>query len=49
MNGLFIVIDVNSGAVHVVDKIVYDILDFYDKNSIDEIIEILKINIQGRR
>ena len=60
MNGLFIVIDVNSGrcvkgkqkgyylkvnrgAVHVVDKIVYDILDFYDKNSIDEIIEILKI------
>ena len=29
MNGLYIVLDVNSGAVHIVDKIVYDVLDFY--------------------
>ncbi len=29
MNGLNIVLDVNSGAVHLVDDVVYDILDFY--------------------
>lgn len=28
MNGLHIVLDVNSGAVHIVDKVVYDVLDF---------------------
>ena len=27
MNGLHIVLDVNSGAVHIVDKVVYDVLD----------------------
>ncbi len=42
MNGLFIVIDVNSGAVHIVDEIVYDILDFYKSLSFDEIVEKLK-------
>jgi len=30
MNGLNIVLDVNSGAVHVVDDIVFEILDFYE-------------------
>jgi len=29
LNGLKIVIDVNSGAVHVLDDICYDVLDFY--------------------
>lgn len=42
MNGLFIVLDVNSGAVHVVDEIVYDILDFYKELPLDEIISRLK-------
>lgn len=42
MNGLFIVLDVNSGAVHVVDEIVYDILDFYKEMPLDEIILKLK-------
>lgn len=42
MNGLFIVLDVNSGAVHVVDEIVYDILDFYKELPLDEIISKLK-------
>lgn len=42
MNGLFIVLDVNSGAVHVVDEIVYDILDFYKELPLDEIILKLK-------
>jgi len=29
MNNYFIVLDVNSGAIHIVDEIVYDILDYY--------------------
>ena len=29
--GTNIVVDVNSGAVHVVDDISYDILDYYQK------------------
>ncbi|MCT4595015.1 MAG: thioether cross-link-forming SCIFF peptide maturase [Anaeromicrobium sp.] len=37
-----IVLDVNSGSVHVVDKIIYDILDWYKKNSDDEILDKLK-------
>lgn len=35
MNGYFIVIDSNSGSIHVVDEIVYDILDFYENNQLD--------------
>ena len=30
LNGLHIVLDINSGAVHIVDKMVYEILDVYD-------------------
>lgn len=41
MNGYNIVIDVNGGAVHVVDDITFRILDFYKENTKDEIIEIL--------
>lgn len=37
-----IVIDVNSGAIHLVDDIVYDILDFYFDKNRDEIVELLK-------
>ncbi len=37
LNNRYIVLDVNSGAVHVVDKIVYDILDYYKKESLEEI------------
>ncbi|MDD4503822.1 MAG: thioether cross-link-forming SCIFF peptide maturase [Clostridiaceae bacterium] len=39
-NGLKIVIDVNSGAVHVVDQLTWDILDYYP-DSVDNIIEKL--------
>jgi len=42
MNGFNIVIDVNSGAVHVVDDIVFDVLDFFCVKSIDEIITALQ-------
>ena len=39
MNGYFIVIDVNSGAIHAVEEIVYDILDYYKT---DNVVEMLK-------
>ena len=37
MNGYYIVIDSNSGSIHVVDEIVYDVLDFYQDNDLDNI------------
>ncbi len=44
MNGFNIVLDVNSGAVHVVDDIAFEVLDFYKEKSENtyEIIEALK-------
>lgn len=35
LNGFYIVIDTYSGAVHVVDKIIYDILDFITEQVVD--------------
>ncbi len=42
MNDLNIVLDVNSGSIHCVDDISYDILDYYKKENIESIINILK-------
>lgn len=39
--GLSIVIDVNSGAIHQVDDVVYDILDYYEDKTPDEIKNLL--------
>jgi len=36
------VMDVNSGAVHVIDKLAYDVLDFYENKETEEIVELLK-------
>lgn len=33
LNGLYIILDINSGAVHVVDKMVYEIMDIFDGNN----------------
>lgn len=41
MRGLNIVLDVNSGAVHVVDDVVYDVLDYYKQNDIAEVTKLL--------
>lgn len=38
---MFIVLDVNSGAVHIVDELVYDILDYYRELDTDEIVKKL--------
>lgn len=42
MHGMNIVLDINSGAVHVVDDIVYDALDYYKEKSVDEAYILLK-------
>lgn len=39
---LYIVMDINSGAIHVVSKIVYDILDYFNEHSKDEILDLFK-------
>jgi uncharacterized protein len=41
-NGYNIVLDVNSGSVHVVDDIVYDVIPLFEDKSLAEIKEILK-------
>lgn len=38
----YIVMDINSGAIHSVNDIVYDILDFYGEKTIEEIINLLQ-------
>lgn len=41
--GLKIVIDVNSGAIHIVDNVVYDILDHYrDNREVEDYQKVLK-------
>lgn len=42
LNGFNIVLDVNSGAVHLVDNVVYDILDHYKEIGNEELKERLK-------
>ncbi len=41
-NGYNIVLDVNSGAVHVVDDVTYEIIPLFEKSTKEEIIEQLK-------
>ncbi len=41
-NGYNIVLDVNSGLVHVVDDIVYDVIPLFEEKSLEEITEALK-------
>lgn len=39
--GTNIVIDVNSGAVHIFDDVAYDVLEHYENNSKEEIVQLL--------
>ncbi len=41
-NGYNIVLDVNSGAVHVVDELVYDLIPFFEEKSTNELAEQFK-------
>lgn len=40
-NGYDIVLDVNSGAIHVVDDVTYDVIAMYEAHTKDEIIDVL--------
>lgn len=40
--GLNIALDVNSGSVHILDEVAYEVLGYYKENSIEEIKEQLK-------
>jgi uncharacterized protein len=40
-HGTNLVIDINSGAIHIVDDITFDILDFYDNKNTNQIIHLL--------
>ena len=41
-NGYHIVLDVNSGAIHVVDEVVYDVIPLFEKHSSEEITGLLR-------
>ena len=41
-NGYNIVLDTNSGAVHVVDETVYDIIALFEEHSLDQILDMLE-------
>ena len=41
-NGYNIVMDVNSGAVHVVDDVAYDVIAMYEKHDPQEIVSALE-------
>lgn len=38
---VYVVLDVNSGAVHVVDEMIYEILDYYKTKSNEDIVQVL--------
>lgn len=42
LNDKYIVMDIHSGSVHVIDKLIYDILDYYESKKLEEIKNILK-------
>jgi len=42
LNGLHIVLDINSGAVHIVDQLVFDIMDVFDGANEAEVMAALK-------
>ena len=41
-NGMYILLDVNSGAVHVVDEMIYEIMDYFTGENDNEVMESLK-------
>ena len=41
-NGYNILLDVNSGSVHVVDELVYDMVPYYKEKGLEETVRILK-------
>ena len=40
-NGTYILLDINSGAVHVIDKMIYDMMDTFDGSNDDAVLRAL--------
>ncbi len=40
-NGMYILLDINSGAVHVIDEMIYDIMDYFDGENDSEVLTAL--------
>ena len=40
MNGYNIVLDVDGGSVHILDYVAYELVDLYEENTKEEIINI---------
>ena len=47
LNGYNIVLDVCSGAVHVVDDIAYDIIEMFQEHTKDEVVAVMKERYKG--
>ncbi len=45
-NGYNIVLDVNSGAIHVVDDVTYDVIAMYEEHTKEEIVNILEASYE---
>lgn len=41
-NGTYILLDINSGAVHVVDKMIYDMMDVFDGSNDEAVVTALR-------
>ena len=41
-NGMHILVDVNSGAVHVIDEMIYDMMDDFDGTNDDAVVARLR-------
>ncbi|SET33498.1 thioether cross-link-forming SCIFF peptide maturase [[Clostridium] polysaccharolyticum] len=46
-NGFNIVLDVNSGSVHVVDDLVYDIIEVYERENKESIVNMMLAKYEG--
>jgi len=40
---LYFLLDINSGSIHIIDEIIYDIMDYYEKEDKENIIDKLKV------
>ncbi len=49
MNGLNIVLDINSGSVHLVDDVAYDAIGMFDQMDAEEIVRALGIKYAGAK
>lgn len=41
-NGMYLMLDINSGAVHVIDKMIYDMMDIFNGSNDEETVQTLK-------